>query len=439
VKLLEETGFSHPCAGWYLARTRTQSSERFSSVDPLDLVARKTPASESPSRLPQSVLYRDIGWAVLRSSWKDDATLLGVRSGFTWNHVHADAGSFVLFHRGVPLITDSGACGYSDPLYQGYYVQSRAHNVILFNGEGQPREDIRRGVKVPGEVCGLLDGAGMKYVYADSTGPMARHFTRNYRHWLWIHGAILIFDDVRAHEEGRFDWLLHYDGTARWDGAAVSLSNGAAKAELRFLSPGEMTMREEMGHPDHRPKEQVPYFAFSPKTPAREQKFIVAITPGSDGAPAPELEPLTAPLALGVRIRQGGEVTDVYLNLQADGRRMHENTNNVIDGWETDAYLFAVTRPENAAPGIDAATRYFLSCGSYLRREGRVVVDSLSKVDAAWRAGSRIELIANGQDDIELAVSAPARPSALSVNGRDKQFRYLAGPRLAEFRMSGGK
>ena len=29
----------------------------------------------------------------------DDATLVAIKSGFTWNHAHADAGSFVLFHK----------------------------------------------------------------------------------------------------------------------------------------------------------------------------------------------------------------------------------------------------------------------------------------------------------------------------------------------------
>jgi hypothetical protein len=59
---------------------------------------------------------------------------------------------------------------------------------------------------------------------------------------------------------------------------------------------------------------------------------------------------------------------------------MHENSNQTIAGWETDAYLLAVTR----APG--EATRYFAACASYLRRGGRVLLDSLTKTDRVWRA-----------------------------------------------------
>ena len=47
---------------------------------------------------------------MLRSSWENDATLLAMKSGYTWNHAHADAGSFILFKQGEPLIIDSGTC-----------------------------------------------------------------------------------------------------------------------------------------------------------------------------------------------------------------------------------------------------------------------------------------------------------------------------------------
>ncbi|MBI4873924.1 MAG: heparinase II/III-family protein [Acidobacteria bacterium] len=286
VRLLVETGFAHPSAGWYLKKTAGNEAP-----DPLELLSSRPVPSAPPGKLPQSVLYSEIGWAAMRSSWKDDATFLAMKSGFAWNHAHADAGSFLMFHAGEPLIADSGACSYSRREYGDYYVQSRALNVILFNGEGEPREDIRHG---------------LKYVYADATGPMSRYFSRNYRHWLWIGNAILIFDDVLAHEAGRLDWLLHYDGKAELQGNQVVLTNRQAKAAVRFLHPQDLAVREEQGMPDHRPDERVPYFAFSPRTAARE------CTP-------------------------------------------------------------------------ETVTRYFVSCASYRRKNGRVVLDSLTKTDSVWR------------------------------------------------------
>ncbi|MGH7958281.1 MAG: heparinase II/III domain-containing protein, partial [Opitutaceae bacterium] len=81
---------------------------------------------------PHSIIYPDIGWAVLRDSWDRDATLLAVKSGDTWNHAHADAGSFILFHAGRPLLIDAGSCSYGRPEYRGYYARSAAHNVVLY-------------------------------------------------------------------------------------------------------------------------------------------------------------------------------------------------------------------------------------------------------------------------------------------------------------------
>ena len=105
-----------------------------------------------------SCIYAQMGWATMRSSWENDATLLAMKSGYTWNHAHADAGSFILYKNGMPLIIDSGTCSYSRPEYSTYYRQSRAHNVILFDGAGQPQDDITYGCKFPGRMRSLIDG-----------------------------------------------------------------------------------------------------------------------------------------------------------------------------------------------------------------------------------------------------------------------------------------
>ncbi len=122
VRLLNECGFGSTAAGWYLSKARSASE----ALDPLELLTRKTIPTSSSPHLPLSVLYGQIGWSVLRSSWNDDATMLAVKSGFTWNHAHADAGSFILFHAGVPLLIDSGTCSYGNPAYTGLLRSKRS-------------------------------------------------------------------------------------------------------------------------------------------------------------------------------------------------------------------------------------------------------------------------------------------------------------------------
>ena len=97
--------------------------------------------------MPHSAIYKNMGWGMLRSSWAKDATMLGVKSGFTWNHAHADAGSFVLYHKGKNLLIDGGDCSYGLPEYSKYFVRSEAHNVMLFNGKAQDPQDQYHAVK----------------------------------------------------------------------------------------------------------------------------------------------------------------------------------------------------------------------------------------------------------------------------------------------------
>ncbi len=436
MRIFAAHGFSPELARWYLQRTDPAPSDALAW---LHLDAATGPARNS---LPHSVIYPDIGWAVLRDSWENDATMLAIKCGDTWNHAHADAGSFILFHAGQPLLIDSGTCSYGRPEYRGYYAASRAHNVVLYNGQGQPREDFERGVKFPGRVHSLLDGLGVKYVYADATGPMARYLSRNYRHWLWLDGVILIFDDLLAHEAGRFDWLLHYAGTARRNAATIEVVNGAARAQVKMLFPEVPEIREEDGLNHDAPDVPVKFLALSNRTPAREQKFITVVIPVpppvplDDATRLPTVELLQEPNALGVRVRSQDSMTDVYLNLQADGRRMNLNSGNTIAGWETDAYLLALTRPAAAEiASIENVTRYFVSAGSYLRRGGRVVLDSVSKVDALFQAGEELDVRLHGQDSMDVALYSAAKPARLTVNGKPTPFEHAPGERLTRFQV----
>ncbi len=426
LRLLGANGYEAEQYRWYVDRTDPGLD------DPIALVCCQSDGKASiPEDMPRSVIYSDIGWAVMRSSWQDDATMLAVKSGFAWNHAHPDAGSFILFHAGKPLIIDSGNCSYSRREYTSYYRQSKAHNVILHNGRAQNPEDCGggdRGVVTSGHVHKLLDLAGFKYVLADATGPTSWKFSRNYRHFMWIDGIILIVDDVRTHEKGKLEWLLHYAESIEKRGDDLLISNGPAGAIVRPLFPENMTVTEKKGLKDHDPDTEVGYLALSPQKPIREMKFVTAIMPipQSGEESLPRLERLTAREAVGVRIHGKQTVTDVYLNLRADGRKMHRNSNNIIYGWDTDAYLFAITRPigtDGSDP--DAAVRYFIACGSYLRKNGKVLLDSLSKVYTVFTPGeSEMEVALQGQPVIRASLRTVARPHTIKLNGQATRATY---------------
>jgi len=426
LRLLLATGFDRTSYHWYITRTDPGLS------DPITLVNYQLQQrTAAPADLPQSVIYPDIGWAMMRSAWDDNATMLAVKSGFAWNHAHPDAASFILFHKGKPLIIDSGNCSYSRREYTAYYRRSKAHNVILLEGQAENPEACGgpdRGVVHPGSVEHLMNAAGIKYVLADATGPTSWKFSRNYRHFLWIDDVILIFDDIRTHDLGQLEWLLHFEGQAKENGGEIRLSNGSqAAAIVRPLFPKNMAVARKKGLKDHDPDTQVDYLAFTPSEKRRDMKFITAILPLDKPADKPDinLELLEGDEMLGVRIERGDTVTDIFLNLRADGRRMHRNSNKTIHGWDTDAYLFGLTRPANSPDDPDSITRCFIACGSYLRKNDKIMIDSLSKVYSIFQTeGRAMNVTLQTQPIANCRIRARTKPKTAILNGRKSAVNW---------------
>jgi oligo-alginate lyase len=411
--LLIACGIATPEAARYLELVRNQSN------DSLLTVLRQYPLPAAEENPPISRIYPHMGWAILRDSWQPDATMLAMKSGYTWNHAHADAGNFILFKQGKPLIIDSGNCKYSRPEYGSYYRTSRAHNVILFNGQGQPHDDIGLGCKFPGRMHTLIDGHGLKYVYADATGPMAQWFNRNYRHWIWSGDLILIIDDVRAHTPGQMDWLLHYAGQSTQEGnGSVRLSNGPAEASIKMLYPAS-TISTEMGLADHNPDEKIPYLVFHPdgaaQIPVQTQQFITAICLNPAAMPAFNVQ--EDPNYLHIQVTAQDGIEDLYLSRRAIAT---PGTMCINAGeFTTDAYLLHVRR---AAAGSQP-NRYLVTDSSYLRCGEQSLMESLSKRTVCWVPGESLEVFSDDQT-APLEIGTTQRPHNVYVNGQTATASY---------------
>lgn len=394
MSLASYLGYSFKYLGWYSKMIKDGLyREELTRDHPIGFLytSYKTDDVKVPM-LPTSHLWKSFGWATMRDSWQQNATMLAVKSGYTWNHSHADANSFILFHKGVDIIKDAGGCGYSFEQYRNYFFQSQAHNVVLFNGKGQSRHQQYHGAMLPGSLHYLMDAGDIKYVLANGTGPMADKLIRNFRHFLWIGKVLLIIDDLESYEPGSYEWLWHTNGKVRNNNGRLSVVNGQSAIDILPIYPAQMVpsgfvhdyptslyIKEHQGPVDHHVDQMETYYGLNlPQKTAKVKGLMAVILKNSpDDKKMPEFEKLQGDDWIGVRITQEGKSTEVYINQLADGTLMHSNSWIEANGWTTDAYLTAITY--NAKEGIDKPTRVFQAYSSALRRGGKSWFASLSK------------------------------------------------------------
>lgn len=438
--LLYALGIKDPTILWYINQVEPeQHRDGYFLNRPMGFLY--TPdLSNAPAmpQLPTSQLFSDFGWATMRTSWEKDATMLAVKSGHTWNHSHADANSFIVFHKGVDIIKDGGNCWYPNPSYRNYFFQSQAHNVVLFNGEGQPREQQYSGSTLRGYVHHLLDAGNVKYVLANGTGPVSQNFSRNFRNFLWIDNVIYIIDDLKTHTNGNFEWLWHTNGTYKKSGIDVNVTNDSSSVVIRPLYPRMLAKSdfvhdypedlywEEIEAPTEDLKGKETYYSFHLPGEINRVKGVTAIIlkDNPNEKELPQMERIEGKDWIGLRIRNKGKITDFYINQLADGRLMHSNSWITANGWTTDAYMFAVSYSE----GEEAADakEFFIGYGSSLRREEKSYFSSLSKLFVIHKEENKqLKLWMDGQPKINAHFFVKSRPAKLMVNDQESSsYRY---------------
>lgn len=423
-------GAKDPATLWYINQIEPgQHREGFPRHFPMGFLY--TPdLSNAPAEpaLAKSHLWKDFGWATMRDSWDKDATMLAVKSGMTWNHSHADANSMIVFHNGDEVIKDAGNSSYGRPEYRNYFFQTDAHNVVKFNGEGQPTYQQYHGAMLPGSVTGLLDAGNIKYVLCDGTGPMSHVFDRNFRTYLWLDDIIYVIDDIHSHKPGRFEWLWHPAGKAEKKGFDLNITNGESAAAIRPIYPRPLAysnfvhdypedLRWEVREgPTEDVKGMEEYYAFMLPGDTDRVKGLTAITLKDSPAQkdVPQFETREGKDWIGVRVTYKGKVTDLYINQLADGRLMHLNSWIDADGWTTDAYMLAVTYKEGADP--TKPDEVFINHGSSLRCGNEVIFSSLAKLNVIAKPdGKCMNLWVNGQPRVNMKYRSSL--PALKVNG----------------------
>ncbi|WP_347456078.1 heparinase II/III family protein [Acinetobacter thermotolerans] len=88
-----------------------------------------------------SKIYKKSGYLVIKSNNANDALIVSCTND-SLVHKHADNMSFILWHKGVELITDSGLYAYTYDEYRDYFISDKAHNVLSLKGKVLTPKDI---------------------------------------------------------------------------------------------------------------------------------------------------------------------------------------------------------------------------------------------------------------------------------------------------------
>lgn len=248
-----------------------------------------------PADLPQGRYFPDIGWVAMHSdlSDPDDVMLMFKSSPFgSFNHSHADQNSFVVYGYGEPLLIDSGYYDwYGSPHDMGFTRQTKAHNSVLVNGEGQPIMDKT----ATGSIEQHFTSRGVDYAVGEAAPAYQGKLSKFERHILYVRpDAFLILDLLEAPAPSTFTWCVHSEQEMQLkpEQGEIIVTRGDARCLVKFLTPGGLKFEQtdQFTPPSTRKlaNEWHTYVTTSEKT--QRQVFLTFVRPYPLSEPASELK-----------------------------------------------------------------------------------------------------------------------------------------------------
>ncbi len=188
----------------------------------------------------RSMLLDACKLAVMRTGYERNDSFMLFDFGPIWSHTHQDTLGFNLYSLGQTLLWDAGVCNYDLPECRDYYLQARAHNVVLVDDSdmklaGTP---VLRHWKTS-EASDFVDAE------ARFTNPsvVQRRQVLFVKPRCWI-----IRDTMRSDAPHRYERLFHVreKATVRVLGDRAVVQDGAGPVlEIRNVRPA--TARIEVG------------------------------------------------------------------------------------------------------------------------------------------------------------------------------------------------
>jgi hypothetical protein len=267
-----------------------------SPTDLFDLVC--TAELSAPDAVPDPPKAKRFGTyevVTLRSGWGPKDTFVALKGGPTVvGHSHLDVNGFMVTALGETLIPDLGTWPYAH--FIGFFDRAEGrrwnfdanatagHNTLLVDGQGQ-----RYAEDASGKVVRFEPGDAFDLVICDGTTAYSHLLTRFHRWFLFFKPDLLaVFDDMRADQLRKVEWLLHYEGDVEEANVDLRVVKGSAVLDVNFLLPDRKegwvashvnrrftykdSNRQVLVHPQNR------YVAFSTMHAYAESRFLALLS-----------------------------------------------------------------------------------------------------------------------------------------------------------------
>lgn len=287
-----------------------------------------------PIDVPQSRYLADIGWVGMHSDISDPENIYLVAKSSWWgsfNHSDADQNHFVIYGYGEPLLIDSGFYDwYGSDHDRNWKRQTKAHNAILVNGEGQPIFDIT----AKGEIIDYFESPVGCYTAGDATEAYKGKLSKFVRHILYLRpDMFVIVDELESDEPSTWTWCGHALNEMAIDEGArrVTITEGEAALDIAFAAPVALSFTQHDHWDGHPPQgrfadqpNQWHLYAETDETSATE-RFVTLMHVRKGGEPQ-EFSSGAPDAGDGVRAQMGGLLAAVR-----DGDERLVIGDNIVD------------------------------------------------------------------------------------------------------------
>ncbi|MDI6827374.1 MAG: DUF4962 domain-containing protein [Armatimonadota bacterium] len=253
--------------------------------------------AKPPTDLPQSRAFSDCGVVAMHSRLgdaKEDVYLLLKSDPYgSISHAYAEQNSFYLQAFGEPLAISSGYYPwYGSEHHKQWVWQTRAHNSILVNGEGQ----VPRSASSKGRIVRSIFSSRLDYACGDATQAYGGRLEKFLRHVLFLRPEyFVIIDELVAKEPSTFDWLLHSWEKMEINDQKVNVRKNEAHMLVQFVEPGHLKLSQTdqfTAPPEREGLANQWHLTASTVKPSRQGEFITVLYPykSGNGALLPKIE-----------------------------------------------------------------------------------------------------------------------------------------------------